>query len=105
MILEPSTELAKVFDRSIEIALENEHEYLTLEHLALSIFTNEDFLSFITDYPCELDYIRSNIEHYIANQLTDIKTTKKGNPQKTQTVERCLNRAFTQVLLDRKSVV
>jgi ATP-dependent Clp protease ATP-binding subunit ClpA len=105
MMLEPSTELAKVFDRSIEIATENEHEYLTLEHVVLAIFTNEDFLSFIADYPCELDYIRSNVEHYIANQLNDIKSTKKAYPQKTQTVERCLNRAFTQVLFNGKNKI
>ena len=105
MMLEPTKELAKVFDRSIEIAIENEHEYLTLEHIALAMFTNEDFLSFIAEYPCELDYIRSNIEHYILNQLNDIKATKKTNPQKTQTVERCLNRAFTQVLFNGKNKI
>jgi ATP-dependent Clp protease ATP-binding subunit ClpA len=97
-MLEPSEDLSNVFDRALEIALSHQHEYLTLEHIVLAIFTHEGFLNFIEDFSGETDFVRTNVEHYIVNKLNDIKTTRKIKPQKTATVERSLNRAFTQVL-------
>lgn len=100
MMLEPSEELQNIFDKAIELAASLNHEYLTLEHLTLAIISDEKFLQFISDYSGEVDYVKTNLDHFIRNKLTDITATKKVKPQKTQSVERCLNRAFTQVLFN-----
>ena len=101
MILEPSEELTIVYDKAVEIAMSYHHEYLTLEHLVLSMVTDDKFLNFLNDYPGDIDYVRINLDHFIKNNLRDlINLERKGKPQKTQTVERCLNRAFTQVLFN-----
>ena len=98
MMLEPSEDLQNVFDNAINLASSFNHEYLTLEHLTLAIFSDEKFVDFIKDFPGQIEYVKSNLSHYIENQMKDITATKKTKPQKTQTVERTLNRAFTQVL-------
>ena len=100
MMLEPSEDLQNIFDKAIELASSLNHEYITLEHLALAIITDEKFAQFVSEYPGKLDYIKTNIDHFIKNQLEDITAAKKVKPQKTQSVERCLNRAFTQVLFN-----
>ena len=101
MMLEPSEDLQKVFDEAINVAINYSHEYITLEHLTLAIIENPNFLTFIKDYPGDINFVKVNVQHFILNKLGDIVTTsKKIKPQKTQTVERCLNRAFTQVLFN-----
>jgi len=100
MMLEPSEDLQNIFDKAIELASSLNHEYLTLEHLTLVIVSDEKFIEFILDFPGELDYVKTNLDHFVRNQLSEITATKKVKPQKTQSVERCLNRAFTQVLFN-----
>lgn len=101
MILEPSEELQVIYDKAVAIAMEHQHEYLTLEHLVLAIVTDQKFIEFLNDYSGDLNYVRINLDHFIKSNMKDIVIEgRKIKPQKTQTVERCLNRAFTQVLFN-----
>jgi len=64
-----------------------------------AMFCEENFVNMITMYGADVDYIKANLEHHLKTQCDDIKTDMvKYKPKKTQTVERVLNRAFTQVL-------
>jgi len=99
-MVEPSKELQLVFDKAIKDAKKLFHEYVTLEHLLFSMLCEEGFVNLMKEYGADIDYIKSNIEHHLKN-ADDIKNateTKKYKPKKTHTVERVLNRAFTQVL-------
>lgn len=98
-MVEPSKELTLVFDKAINDAKKLQHEYITLEHLVYAMFCEEKFVNMITMYGADVDYIKANLEHHLKTQCDDIKTDMvKYKPKKTQTVERVLNRAFTQVL-------
>jgi ATP-dependent Clp protease ATP-binding subunit ClpA len=105
MNLEPSEELQRVFDRALNFAIENNHEYLTLEHLAFALAESEDLKKSFQGFQGNFDYVKTNVEHHIKNHLTEIVSIKKVKPQKTQSVERCLNRAFTQVLFNGKQTI
>ena len=105
MMLEPSEDLQAVFDKAVEIAGEHQHEYLTLEHVVLSIFTYETFLNFIEDFSGEVDFVRTNVDHYIKTKLNGIKADRKVRAQKTQSLERSLHRAFTQVLFHGRTKI
>jgi ATP-dependent Clp protease ATP-binding subunit ClpA len=106
MILEPSEELQVIYDKAVAIAIEHQHEYLTLEHLVLAIVTDEKFVNFLNSYQGDLDYVRVNLEHFIKLNMNDIVIDgRKVKPAKTQTVERCLNRAFTQVLFNGRQKI
>jgi len=98
-MVEPSKELQLVFDKSIKDAQKLQHEYVTLEHLLYAMFCEENFVNVLTMFGADIDYIKANLEHHLKTQCDDMKTEEtKFKPKKTQTVERVLNRAFTQVL-------
>ena len=97
-MIEPSQNLQTIFEKSIEIAKENSHEYITIEHIVYSILCDPDAFTLINGFGADANFIKSNLEHYIKNNLNDIKTTANVKPKKTNSVERVLNRCFTQVL-------
>ena len=100
-MVEPSNELQLVFEKAIDLAKKFNHEYLTLEHLLFSMLCEESFTNCIQGYGSDPEFIKKNIEHYLKNKCDDIVSTETGiKPRKTQTVERVLNRAFTQVLFN-----
>ena len=105
-MLEPNSDLEKIFERAVSIASKNQHEYITLEHFLYSIVIDETFNAILKDYGAEVDQLKKNLEKFIKQDLTDIKTDKEDyRPKKTNTVERMLNRAFTQVLFGGRNVI
>ena len=105
-MVEPSKELQLVFDKSIKDAQKLQHEYVTLEHLLYGMFCEENFVNVITMFGADVDYIKANLEHHLKTQCDDIKTDEtKFKPKKTATVERVLNRSFTQVLFAGRSFI
>jgi ATP-dependent Clp protease ATP-binding subunit ClpA len=98
-MIEPSQSLQTIFENCINIAKENEHEYITIEHIVYGIMCDADAFSLIEGFGADANFIKTNLEHYLKNNLNDIKTTDpKVKPKKTNSVERVLNRCFTQVL-------
>jgi len=98
-MVEPSKELQETFDKAISNAKKLSHEYVTLEHMVHAMFCEKSFASIMTEFGADVDYIKSNLDHYLTHQCDEIITDQtKYKPKKTQTVERVLNRAFTQVL-------
>ena len=98
-MVEPSKELQLVFDKSIRDARKLQHEYVTLEHLLFAMMCSDQFFELLKGYGADVDYIKSNLEHFLKTSCDEIKTEEtKHKPKKTQSVERVLNRAFTQVL-------
>ena len=98
-MIEPSQNLQTIFEHSIEVAKQNGHEYITIEHIVFAIMNDQEAFSFIESFGADANFIKTNLEHYLKNNLNDIKTTDKViKPKKTNSVERVLNRCFTQVL-------
>jgi len=98
-MVEPSKELQETFDKAISNAKKLSHEYVTLEHMVHAMFCEKSFASIMTEFGADVDYVKANLDHYLTYQCDEIVTDQaKYKPKKTQTVERVLNRAFTQVL-------
>lgn len=105
-MVEPSEELQLVFEKAIKDARKLKHEYVTLEHLLFAMLCSENFEKTLTGFGTNVDYVKSNLEHYLKTSLDNIKVeTSKHKPKKTQLVERCLNRAFTQTLFAGRSSI
>lgn len=103
-MVEPSRELQAVFDKAVNDAKKLQHEYITLEHLLFSMLCEETFGTLITGYGADAEHMRKELERYLTTNLNDIKIEeKKYKPKKTTTVERVLNRAFTQVLFQGRN--
>jgi ATP-dependent Clp protease ATP-binding subunit ClpA len=99
-MVEPSEELQVVFDKAIKDAKRLEHEYVTLEHLLFAMLCTENFTNILKGYGVDVQPLQNEILQYLQTKLDDIKVPAgtKYKPKKTQTVERVMNRAFTQVL-------
>ena len=98
-MVEPSKDLQLVFDKSIKDAKKLGHEFVTLEHLLFSMMCSDNFYNLCKGFGADVDFLKSNLEHHLKNNMNEIKIEDtKYKPKKTQTVERVLNRAFTQVL-------
>ena len=105
-MLEPSPKLQKVFDRAVNVAKKLNHEYVTLEHIVYSITLENESFQLLTDYGADANYIKSNLDHFLKNQLKDISNLPAdARPKKTNSVERVLNRSFTQVLFGGRNQI
>ena len=103
-MVEPSKELQLVFEKSLKDAKKLQHEYMTLEHLLFAMMCSENFYNLIKGFGADVEYLKTNLEHYLKNNLEEIKIEEeKYKPKKTQAVERVLNRAFTQTLFAGRS--
>jgi len=105
-MLEPNKDLSEMFEQSILLAVQNNHEYITLEHFLYGMISNEAFSDMLITYGADVVDLRSNLEKYITSELLEISTLVGGEkPRKTNTVERMLNRAFTQVLFSGRQQI
>ena len=100
-MIEPSNHLQNIFENSINVAKELNHEYLTIEHIIFGIMSDEESFNLLQSFGADANFIKTNLDHYLKNNLNDIKhvnTIPGFKPKKTNSVERVLNRCFTQVL-------
>tara|TARA_B110000503_G_scaffold24083_1_gene37866 strand:- start:1746 stop:3989 length:2244 start_codon:yes stop_codon:yes gene_type:complete len=103
-MVEPSRELQLVFDKAVNDAKKLQHEYITLEHLLYAMLCEETFGTLVKGYGTDTVHMQKELETYLKTNLNDIKIEeKKYKPKKTSTVERVLNRAFTQVLFQGRN--
>ena len=100
-MVEPSDNLQAVFEKAIDTAKKLHHEYLTIEHLLFAMLAEETFSKTVQGYGANVDDLRKNIADYLQHKCAEITITDVVvKPRKTQSVERILNRAFTQVLFN-----
>ena len=104
-MLEPSKDLEQIFEHAVQVAGANQHEYITLEHFLFSMLNNEPFSKILTDFGTDVKKMRDEVEDYITNDLKEIINTGATKPKKTYTVERMLNRAFTNVLFNNRQII
>ena len=98
-MIEPSKSLQEIFEKSIETAKSLGHEYITVEHIVFGILNDKESYALLESFGADANFIKTNLDHYLKNNLNDIKTTNvNSKPKKTNSVERVLNRCFTQVL-------
>jgi ATP-dependent Clp protease ATP-binding subunit ClpA len=98
-MIEPSQSLQNIFENAVEIAKDLQHEYITIEHLVFSIVSDNDAAAHLTEFGADINFIKTNLGHYLKNNLNEIKSSDQNiKPKKTHNVERVLNRCFSQVL-------
>tara|TARA_R110000851_G_scaffold18465_4_gene58102 strand:- start:2115 stop:4355 length:2241 start_codon:yes stop_codon:yes gene_type:complete len=103
-MVEPSEALQLVFDKAMKDAKKLKHEYVTVEHLLYAMLCEEELATALTGFGGDLDYMKTNLEHHLKTNCDDqITTLTKYKPKKTATVERVLNRAFTQTLFSGRA--
>ena len=83
------------------IAKSYSHEYVTLEHLFMSMLKFETFNKLLVEYGADVEGLVLDLDKYLLTQTNIVRTG--AEPRKTQTLERVFNRAFTQVLFSARN--
>jgi ATP-dependent Clp protease ATP-binding subunit ClpA len=105
-MLQPDKSLANIFEKAVDLASKNKHEFITLEHFLYSLLGDEKFKELLTSYGTEVATLQKEISNFIVKELTEIVNDDYDDkPKKTHAMERMLNRAFTQVLFSGRSKI
>lgn len=101
-MLQTNPEIDHIVTEATNIAREFKHEYVTLEHLTLSLVKYKPFNELLANFGADVDGLIKDLEVYLVG-LDDIVTNSGEDPKKTHTLERVFNRAFTQVLFSART--
>ena len=104
-MLEPNKDLEEIFEKAVQVASVNSHEYVTLEHFLFSMLNNDAFVKLLTSFGTDVKVLKDDVENYISNDLKEIVNADIEKPKKTSAVDRMLNRAFTHVLFGGRQVI
>jgi ATP-dependent Clp protease ATP-binding subunit ClpA len=104
-MLEPNKDLEEIFEKAVQVASVNSHEYVTLEHFLFSMLNNDAFSKLLTAFGTDVKVLKDEVENYISNELKEIVNPDIEKPKKTSAVDRMLNRAFTHVLFGGRQVI
>lgn len=97
-------EIEQIIDVATKIAREKQHEYVLTEHMLLALIRHQPFRKVVDDFTGTVDLFDHELDSHL-NNLTSINTMSSTQPKKTHALERCFNRALTQVLFTgRRSV-
>ena len=92
----------EILDRAFKLALNREHEYVTLEHIALVILEHPEIVDILHSMNIEWKVISEDISTFLDSQDYLI-VAGLTRPRKTQSLERAFNRAFTQALFNGRA--
>jgi len=105
-VLEPNKDLANIFEKAVNLSTKHKHEYITLEHFLYSLVTDKKFGDLLQEYGASVDSLKQSLEEFISNDLKDlINLDSDDKPKKTHSMDRMLNRAFTQVLFSGRTQI
>lgn len=100
-MLQTNPEIDHVIEEATQLAIKLSHEYVTLEHVFLSMIRYEPFKDLLIDYGIDVDSLENDLDAYLLSQIDLI--TNGEDPKKTHALERVFNRAFTQVLFSSRT--
>jgi ATP-dependent Clp protease ATP-binding subunit ClpA len=100
-MIESTDDLENIFEQAVKEAEKRRHEYVTIEHLLLALVKDKNIGTILHDFKVKMPTLIRELEGYLDNEVKDIivkDLTKPVNPRKTASLERLMNRAFTQAL-------
>jgi ATP-dependent Clp protease ATP-binding subunit ClpA len=101
--LKNNPDIEEIINNACLLAKDYKHEYVTLEHLLIALIEFKHFNKLLVDYGVEVDMLLRDLYDYIGKQdhLINDKVEELV-PQRTHSLERVFNRAFTQVLFSAR---
>jgi ATP-dependent Clp protease ATP-binding subunit ClpA len=92
-------EIEQIINTACQLAKDYKHEYVTLEHLLISLVEFKSFNQLLINFGVEVDELLRDLYGYIGHQDHLVKPDVENlTPLRTHALERVFNRAFTQVL-------
>ena len=102
--MQNNPEIEQIVEIAVGLARELKHEYVLTEHVLLALIQYNPFRKCLEKIGTNVIMMEQELEAYLVS-LVNLITDKDTQPKKTNALERCFNRALTQVLFTgRKSV-
>jgi ATP-dependent Clp protease ATP-binding subunit ClpA len=102
-MLQTNPEIDHIVSEATEMAKNLSHEYVTLEHVFLSLIRFDPFKDLLIQFGADVDGLDAELELYLL-QATNL-IVSNIEPKKTHSLERVFNRAFTQVLFSSRKQI
>ena len=106
-MLEANEGLEDIFENAVKEAEKRRHEYVTIEHVLLSLIKDKSIGTVLHDFKIQVGALIKDVEDYLDTKCKDIvaKGKEPMTPRKTASLERLMNRAFTQALFQGRQDV
>ena len=106
-MLEANEGLENIFENAVKEAEKRRHEYVTIEHVLLALIKDQDIGTTLHDFKVNVGMLIKDVEDYLDTKCNDIvaKGKEPMTPRKTASLERLMNRAFTQALFQGRQDV
>ena len=106
-MLEANEGLENIFENAVKEAEKRRHEYVTIEHVVLSLIKDKHIGTVLHEFKVQVGALIKDVEDYLDTKCNDIiaKGSEPMTPRKTASLERLMNRAFTQALFQGRQDV
>ena len=98
-------ELEQNLNEAFKLAHAQKHEFVTVEHLLLSLLENSDSLDLLNSNKVNIDQLRTDLEEFIGSTTPKIEKEEVSDIQPTLGFQRVLQRAVFHVQSSGKSEV
>src|SRR5678816_3187582 len=92
-----SPELQSTLQRAVDDVRGRRHEYLTLEHLMLSILDDPSGVDIVVKCGGDVDKLRGDLERFLEEQVEELPEGEESGPDQTLAFQRVLQRAAMHV--------
>jgi len=103
--MQDNPEIKNIIESAVKIAQTLGHEYVTTEHLLLSLVRHAPFRKCLDGFGVEVDQMDTEIEHWLINQTHLISDITDTQPRRTVALERIFNRANVQVMFTGRRAI
>ena len=87
----------KMIERAVGVARDNNHEYVTLEHILLSLLHEKEISELILSIGCQPAKIRTDLVGHLGDKsMQKPEELRDTPPKRTAAVNRTLQRAMTR---------
>ena len=100
-----SPEIDSIIENAIHYSKERKHQYVTVEHLLLSLVTHTSFKKCLVNFGADVDSMSQEIGAYLDSLHAIVSKDDEVVPRKTNSLERVMNRSVTQVLFSGRRQV
>jgi ATP-dependent Clp protease ATP-binding subunit ClpA len=92
-----SPELKVTLERAVDDVRSRRHEYLTLEHLLLSILDDPSGVDIVVKCGGDVDKLRGDLECFLDEEVDELPDGEESGPDQTLAFQRVLQRAAMHV--------
>ena len=99
--MQNNPEIEQIIENAVKLARDRKHEYVLTEHMLLAMVRYNPFRQVLEKFGVDVDLFDQELDAYLVS-LVNLVTDKDVAPRKTNGLERCFNRALTQVLFTNR---